>query len=561
MARFGPFRYTSRTERLAQVKAIEAEARENSRARSLLAVAENMLPADALLPETLLRVFEFYTDYRFGYISGESKHGRIADEKQRVKIVCDMRQHFASDPLIWAAFRTYWSFVFGRGLRRPQVSAAWSKSLQGDAAEPPDVVKALDKLLTQVWLDPITQFYLGNLQAQQRMYMRLKQDGELPILVCGNGVKGPGARFGLMVIDSLEIPAWEKDPKHPGIALAWERSVMGQMGIKTSSEWYADIETAIAGDGLPTIDYLPADIKLIDNKWLYVVNEGSDPTSPRGLPVWMSALGFAREVKSSCEDMRTYIKALTNWAWKEKVTGGQAKVNQMSAQVGSTLDLTHPVGPVAKIRSMGMGRDLEPIEIGTGGANAFTALIKDLKLMVCAATGLPAHLFGDVAAGRLTTAASLDVAVVKTFQSEQRFVESIFDVLFRKLALMAGLDVADTEELIQIDFPELDTKDAAPMLTAMAALKQAGFPGPEIAEEAAKLLGADPDKWVERMEQDAANAQANVQPQSLTEFNSMVDRAAEAQDEDTLARCATFALRFAGRAEQELRKLQAREHV
>jgi hypothetical protein len=536
----------------------------NSRFRAIktdynrLRSIEAALPDGAFQPEVIQAIYDGYKSYMFGGW-GEDGKTRIRDG-ERNKAVAEMRWQFAHDPLIARAFAVYWSFVFGRGLNVPKIAPSYVEGLAPDSSvqskdegtTEPAIVGKLRALITGIWLDPITQIYLSTFMAQQRAYMRLKQDGELPIVVCANTGK---TQFALMLLDSLELTEFDPDPKHPGVALAWKREYKVG-GVSQKIEWYADIETASEDDRLPRITDSKQAGNVQSDKWLMVVNEGSDPTSPRGIPAWYSALVFSRGVNEVIKDERTYLKALSNWAWLQTTNGGQSKVDALAAMTASTLNLQHPVGPIAKVRTMPEGTKLEAIDIGSGGANAFDACVKSLKLMVCAGTGLPLHLFGDVGSGRMSTANSLDTAVIKMFAAEQRFIESAFDVLFQKVARMAGMDV-NTERLIQIDFPELDTKDSAPLLASIAQLGGAGFPMIELARVAASLLGEDPEEWVTRLE---ADAQQN-NPASLTEFNQAVDKAAEAGDTAAMHKLAVVALRFAHKVKTGLKVAEASNRV
>jgi len=551
-------------------KLTEKKWKENDYLR--LRSVEAALPAGAFEPEILQGLYSYYKEFMFSSSYGGGKSSRMSD-RERVKAVNDSRRHFSSDPLIWRAFCCYWSFVFGYGLNAPKINSNYLKKFQSDeildsngTPIKSDEIIRIESIINGLWTDPITQQYISTLNAQQRAYMRLKQDGELPVVICANPTK---TKFALMLLDSLELTDYELDPKHPGIALAWQREFKPTFHVATDAkkngrsigkEWYPDVMSAEYDgrpEGMPDIRDAGTKVNsmLEENKWLYLINEGADPTSPRGVPSWYSALVFSRGVNDIIKDWRSYLKSLSNWAWIQSAPGGQGRINSLAAETATTLDLKHPSGPIGKIRNTPSDVKLSPIDIGTGGANAYAAACKELKLMVSAGTGLPSHFFGDISSGKLTTAESVDIAVVKMFESEQRFIESSFDQIFKSVIRLAGYD-CDTEKIIELDFPELDVRDAAPLLDAISNMGSV-FPGisVELVKTAANILGGSPEEWSKKMITSAKDGNPNV----LNDIDDAIDRAAESGNTDDLAKISVEILGLVSKVSEKIKESEVKK--
>jgi len=483
-------------------------------------------------------------------LTDSANHKGAVSEQQRQAAVKRSRGNFLNNPLIVQAARLYFGFVYGRGVTMPKVNEDVMAKDKRAAAQ-------LLAIIEQFWTDPHVQFYLSGYLAQRERHDQLQRDGEIPILVSEKG-----RRFSAAILDSLEITDVIEHRTLPGVPVLWKRQYKDRSGTN-HIEWYRAIEMS-GPEGADEVKFASSTAgnktwgqggKLMDKTaggtqlWLYMVRVNRFETLPlRGHPAWYSVLPWCAAVQAQVADLRTYCRALAAWAWKQKMPGANAAdVSAAKGSLASTLDQTVQRPVVGAIRLETDAQNLEPISLGTGGANSFSIGIERTLEMVYAGLGLPAHYFAADQPGGLTAQDQTELRVRKLFESEQLYWTAIYDGLFGHLARLAGLDV-QASRLIDIDFPALVDTDAVPLLGGLAQAVMSGYIAPEDAcRTAAYGLGAeDIDAWVERL----AGA-ASESTETLTEVESLVDR-------DPL-KAAPIVLRWARRVQKAAREHQARE--
>lgn len=483
-----------------------------------------------------------------------TKLGRV-DEQSRLAAVGRSRNNALNNPLIVRALGVYFGFVFGRGVSAPRLSADFEKMLRDearvDAASPaPAQVERLNAIIADFWHDADNRRYLTGYRAQRDRYYQLLEDGELPLLLFEKA-----GHVTCVALDTTDIVDVVPHPRYPGVPLLWKRHITLTEGGERD-EWYRAVETY--GDDKTVQDELGkigarrfgVAGKLRDRTadgtriWLMMVRVNSaDPMALRGHPPLFSAFPWSAAVQELVADLRTYLRALAAWAWKEKVTGTASDVAAARTALQSTTDGKNPRPVVAAVRVEGKGRDLEPINVGTGGAGSFSVAIDECLNMVYAAAGLPAHYFGDTEQGTLATATAMELPVRKLFEAEQQWWTALYDELIQFVARVNGFEVA-TDRFIEIDFPTIVERDAPSLLGALSQATATGVISQDDAcRTAAYALGADDvEAWVERLESPDSG------PGTLTEL--------EAAMESEPAKYAPIVLRFSRKVRERLAALQ-----
>jgi len=182
---------------------------------------------------------------------------------------------------------------------------------------------------------------------------------------------------------------------------------------------------------------------------------------PNGLPILISALDWIKLYRQFLAARASVILALARFAWKSKVAGGSAAVTAMKGQV----DQTKPDAGSWLVENM--GSDTQPIKTETGAEAAY----KDgnmLKLQICSAFGIPLQYFGDVGAGQYATAKTVELPMIKMFESYQ----SVWRDTYKNITniVLDHANIPEDKRYIDWDFPNITPDDAGAVATNIAAL-------------------------------------------------------------------------------------------
>lgn len=151
-----------------------------------------------------------------------------------------------------------------------------------------------------------------------------------------------------------------------------------------------------------------------------------------GVPEIYQALDWARAYREFLEDWSSLVKALSRFAFK--LTGPsdpraiQAAKQLLESTLGLEGDEANPPPPAGSIFASSPEFNLQPMR--SNGAVVRSEDGRHLKLMVCAALGLPETFFGDVSVGTLATAESLDRPTELKFRDRQTlWQDALYDIL------------------------------------------------------------------------------------------------------------------------------------
>lgn len=222
----------------------------------------------------------------------------------------------------------------------------------------------------------------------------------------------------------------------------------------------------------------PSEYDRIPIEWdhpIYHVKVGGFTHMRFGVSEMYSAIDWARAYKEFLEDWATIVRALSRFAWKMTVKGGNNRMQsirtKLQTKVGLGTPETNPppaTGGMAMVAGIdpttGQGVDLTPMP--KSGATIAADDGRRLLLMLCAATGLPETFFGDVSVGTLATAKSLDRPTELKFKDRQTLWADVLEAIYRYMLDKQGVKLAE-DETVSIDFPPLLEHDVDASVTAI----------------------------------------------------------------------------------------------
>jgi hypothetical protein len=182
---------------------------------------------------------------------------------------------------------------------------------------------------------------------------------------------------------------------------------------------------------------------------------------PDGLPLILPAMDWIKLFRQFLASRVAIILALARFAWKTKATGGSKAVAGIKAQV----DQTKPDAGSWLIENM--GSDTQPIKTDTGASGAYQDG-RMLKLQICAAFGITEQYFGDISIGSLATAQTVELPMVKMFNSYQTlWLEAYKDI---SDIVLEYNNIAEADRIFDFDLPAITPEEAAGIAANIAAL-------------------------------------------------------------------------------------------
>jgi hypothetical protein len=194
-------------------------------------------------------------------------------------------------------------------------------------------------------------------------------------------------------------------------------------------------------------------------KDVVVYHMAFDTLLKRGNGLLFCALDWSKEHRRFMEARVAITQALAKFAWKGKIKGGQSIMNQIQAKLQSSYAQSgayqverHPPNAPAGTWLENAGVDLEPVKRFniSGGLEAMTDK-RSLLHMICAATGIAEHYFGDAANANLATATAMELPMLKMFQSYQALWTDAYYDLFQ---IVCGEDL-DPSGMLDIELPPI----------------------------------------------------------------------------------------------------------
>lgn len=301
-------------------------------------------------------------------------------------------------------------------------------------------IKAVDERINEVvqaFLDDEKNIVeLTGHQARMTKEMELQTDGNLFFVLFPNQSDGT---VRLRSIPFSEMDDVIRNPDDSMEPWYYKRTWMEQKfntktgtvvgGQKTA--YYPDWQYNPRAAKLATIEAKP----VMWDSPVYHVKVGGFSDWKFGVSEVYAALDWAKAYKEFLEDWASIVRSYRRFAWvysgaksTAEIAAVKGKMHTTYATAGGTSQETVPPPVTGAEAILREGRDLQPVK--TAGATVAAEDGRQLKLMVCAATGLPETFFGDVSVGTLATAKSLDRPTELQMKSRQTLWADIYkDVL------------------------------------------------------------------------------------------------------------------------------------
>jgi len=369
-----------------------------------------------------------------GWINLSGQTGDVITSQERITNLQLSRLYATKDPMGKQAIRLWTDYTFGSGM-------AWD-------TEDDKTKKALEGF----WDSQANQAVLSA-RGQRKSSDKLLIDGEVFFAI----FLGPEGKAKIRLIDPLEITEIITDPDDKEDVRFYRRQWSDVQG--TLHETIYRSTTNIKG--VATLDMYGKSIQKTDDALVYHLTYNT--ITQRGNPLLLPALIWMKYHTKFLASRIAVMLALAKFAWKSKVKGGQtavdtikAKTNQQEISAGSQL-----------VENMGV--ETTPIKTETGASAAYQDG-RMIKLMICSAVGIPEQYFGDISIGNLATAKTVELPMMKMFQSYQKVWEDTYQDIDE--IILAHNQIPEDKWYIDRDFPAIAPADVIAIGQALTQILQ-----------------------------------------------------------------------------------------
>lgn len=392
---------------------------------------------------------ELALDDRGWLVGGKRMMGELDPLSRQVQ-VNRSRYYWLRDPLAKQAVRLWTDYAFG-------------ETALGYTADDEGIQKQLD-----AFMKARTNRRYTTREGQRRLSQRLLVDGELFFVISEADSTTNGKAPTIRTVDCLQVTDIITDADDEDKVVAYKRVIAAKDGT-TKTLYYkpwdledesTTVDTKVVGkDGynLVPVDPQPGPIKYVPDARMYHL--AFDAIERRGNGLLTSCSDWAREHRRFMVARVALTQALSKFAFKTKIKGGQNIVNSVRAKLESSFAQNGLSGgtehaPVAAPGGNFLSNDGVSIEAmpRVTGATEASADANGLKLMVCAGTGIFLHYYGDPSTGNLATATAMELPMQKMFMAYQGYWKDAWRDLF-SIVIEEPADVEPAE--IAITLPEI----------------------------------------------------------------------------------------------------------
>lgn len=415
---------------------------------------------------------------------------QVITELSRQDYVKLSRLYYTKDPLAKQAIRLWTDYTFGTGM-------TWS--CEDDKA---------NNALSGYWNARENQVVLSA-KGQRRASTKLLVDGELFIAL----FMGPQGKVTVRLIDPLEITELITDPDDKENERYYRR-----MWFDTHGQMHDDYYPSHRNNqDVGCLDYAGHMVRATFNgRDVLVYHLAWDNLTNRGMPLLLPAIDWIKQYRRFLASRVAIMLALARFAWKDKVSGGTA------AMAAAKAEYHEQEIAAGSVKIENLGRDLQPIRTDTNARNAYDDG-RMLKLQVASAVGIPEQYFGDISIGNLATAKTVELPMMKMFQSYQQVWSDAFQDMDELILEHNGIS---TDTYIDRDFPPIAPADALAAAQALAAIIMAM---PELAmirdvQQVALLsLGInDPGEVLKQLENESESIDSVLIGKALREIKKVI---------------------------------------
>jgi len=365
-----------------------------------------------------------------GWTNLSSQTSEIIPADQRINNLKLSRLYATKDPLGRQAIRLWTDYTFGQGMM-------WSAKDAGT-----------NGVLEAFWDAKANQNILSS-RGQRLSSNKLLIDGEVFFAIfLGNEVT-------IRHIDPLEITEIISDPDDKADVRYYRRQwttpqATPKDGIYRSASNIKDKE-------MP--DSTGRNVKSSEDALVYHLTYNT--ITQRGNPLLLPALDWITQYRRFLASRIAIMLALARFAWISKVKGGQTAVDNIKSKTNekAIAAASHLVE--------NLGIETTPIKTDTGATNAYQDG-RMIKLQVAAAVGIPEQYFGDISIGNLATAKTVELPMMKMFQSYQGIWADTYKDI-NEIVLEHG-GIKKDKWYVDMDFPPIAPLDAIAIAQALSQL-------------------------------------------------------------------------------------------
>lgn len=438
---------------------------------------------DQLLREATRTVEQELAIEDRGWIWLSATSGRTISPEKRIESVKQSRLYYSLDPLARQSIRLWTDYTFGAGM-------SWSVNEEN---------KATKELLEKFWKSRDNAPVFGA-RGQRKSSDRLLVDGEIFFAVF-LGSKEATVR----VINPLEISEIITDKDDIEKPLYYKREwTDAQAGVH--SKYYRSwLNVADIG----AVDSLGANIKQTEDAIIYHLPINT--IEQRGNPLLLPALDWIKQYRRFLAARVGMMLARTRFAWQQKVQGGAAAV----ATAKAVTDAKTPVAGSTWVENE--AADLKALQTPQDARNAYDDL-RALKLQVFASVGIPEQYYSDISTGNLATAKTVELPMLKMFQSYQAVWADAYQDIFELVLEHNKIPHYGKENVdlwyVDKDFPTIAPEDAFAAAQAIVQIVTA-FPDfallSDVQQQALLALGInDPAQVLEELQKLEKSEESNV---------------------------------------------------
>ena len=370
-----------------------------------------------------------------GWINLSAQTGDVILPAERITNLKLSRLWSAKDPMGKQAIRLWTDYTFGSGM-------VWSIENEGKTKE----------VLETFWNSPTNQGILSA-RGQRKSSDKLLIDGEIFFAL----FLGANREAKIRWIDPLEITEIITDPDDIEDVKFYRRMWLDRQG-KVHETIYRST-TNLKGES--ALDAIGATVSHNDEALVYHLTYNT--ITQRGNPLLLPALIWMKYHRKFLSSRIAIMLALAKFAWKQKVKGGQAAVDQIRAK---THDKEVAAGST-QVENLGV--DTTPIKTETGASAAYQDG-RMIKLMIAAAVGIPEQYFGDISIGNLATAKTVELPMMKMFQSYQKVWEDTYKDIDE--IILTHNNIPPDKWYVDRDFPPIAPEDVVAVAQALVQILQ-----------------------------------------------------------------------------------------
>jgi len=369
-----------------------------------------------------------------GWISLSGTTGDVITAQERITNLQLSRLYSTKDPLGKQAIRLWTDYTFGTGMVWDTEDEKTKEVLEGfwDAQANQGVLSA---------------------RGQRKSSDKLLIEGEIFFAL----FLGANGETKIRTIDPLEITEIITDPDDKEDVRYYRREWSDTAGTPHKAIYRSTTNVKDKA----TTDSLGTSVTKTQDALVYHLTYNT--ITQRGNPLLLPALLWMKYYTKFLGSRIAVMLALAKFAWRSKVKGGQAQVDAIKAK-------THGKDiPAGSHEVENLGVDTTPIKTESGASAAYQDG-KMIKYQVCAAVGIPEQYFGDISTGNLATAKTVELPMMKMFQSYQAIwadaYKDINDIV------LEHNNVPDDKWYVDMDFPAIAPADIAQAATALVQILQ-----------------------------------------------------------------------------------------